>query len=51
MREIITEIKKDIKEECKNRAEKRKTEGIQVRKIIIRKDKWNIVAIYNKQSI
>jgi len=48
MRGLIIGIKKDIKEECKNKAEKRKTEGIL---LIIKKDKWNIIAIYNKQGI
>jgi len=42
---IITGVKKDIKEEYKNGVEK-KTERIQARKIIMRKDKWNIAIMY-----
>jgi len=51
MGRIIIRVKKDIKEKCENGAEERKTEGEQARKIIIEKDKWNIVAMYNKQGI
>jgi len=41
--EGITGIRKNIKEKNKIKIKKKKTEGVQIRRIIIEKDKWKVI--------
>lgn len=50
MRGIITGVKKDIKEEDEDDMEKH-IEEVQIRKVRIGNNKWNLVTAYNKKGI